>query len=278
MFPTRVGLAATVLAFAFGSSAGAGTLDFAKFYTGTTAYGLESPLPPFSGANTVYADTKSLATNCPNGSPGCGAADILNTSLVYSGFLAGVTITATVNSIPAASGINEVWHDLAPNFGGLGVGTGSPSDSEQIAGAGTSGDVLTLKFSTAVTLTGIGTLFDNPHTPFGTGFGTPQDVAAADTAANPLKFQLSVDGGAFVLVTFDNANGLKLLDHGTTFQFKEASNNPEFYVSALSWQTPSTQLTPIPGALLLFASAGLGGLGLLGWNRKRKNAAAIAAA
>jgi len=34
--------------------------------------------------------------------------------------------------------------------------------------------------------------------------------------------------------------------------------------------------TPLPAALPLFAS-GLGGLGLLGWRRKRKNAAAIAA-
>jgi hypothetical protein len=37
---------------------------------------------------------------------------------------------------------------------------------------------------------------------------------------------------------------------------------------------PST--TPIPAALPLFAS-GLGALGLLGWRRKRKNVAAIAA-
>jgi hypothetical protein len=35
--------------------------------------------------------------------------------------------------------------------------------------------------------------------------------------------------------------------------------------------------TPLPAALPLFAT-GLGGLGLLGWRRKRKNAAAIAAA
>jgi hypothetical protein len=33
---------------------------------------------------------------------------------------------------------------------------------------------------------------------------------------------------------------------------------------------------PLPGALSLFAS-GLAGLGLLGWRRKRKNAAAVAA-
>ncbi|MGZ5866501.1 MAG: hypothetical protein ACXWKC_14070, partial [Xanthobacteraceae bacterium] len=40
---------------------------------------------------------------------------------------------------------------------------------------------------------------------------------------------------------------------------------------------PSVAETPIPGALPLFAS-GLGALGLLGWRRKRKAVAAIAAA
>jgi hypothetical protein len=35
--------------------------------------------------------------------------------------------------------------------------------------------------------------------------------------------------------------------------------------------------TPLPAALPLFAT-GLGAMGLLGWRRKRKNAAAIAAA
>jgi len=44
---------------------------------------------------------------------------------------------------------------------------------------------------------------------------------------------------------------------------------------AISIQSPSFG-TPLPAALPLFAS-GLGALGLLGWRRKRKNAAAIAA-
>jgi len=39
----------------------------------------------------------------------------------------------------------------------------------------------------------------------------------------------------------------------------------------------NTAATPLPAALPLFAT-GLGALGLLGWRRKRKNAAAIAAA
>ena len=42
-------------------------------------------------------------------------------------------------------------------------------------------------------------------------------------------------------------------------------------------QVPSVSSAPLPAALPLFAS-GLGALGLFGWRRKRKNAAAIAAA
>jgi hypothetical protein len=50
-------------------------------------------------------------------------------------------------------------------------------------------------------------------------------------------------------------------------------NNPTF---SLAFQTEVSP-TPVPAALPLFAT-GLGALGLLGWRRKRKNAAAMAAA
>jgi hypothetical protein len=53
------------------------------------------------------------------------------------------------------------------------------------------------------------------------------------------------------------------------------------HLCAVSWsateQSNPPGFTPLPAALPLFAS-GLGALGLLGWRRKRKNAAAIAAA
>jgi hypothetical protein len=50
---------------------------------------------------------------------------------------------------------------------------------------------------------------------------------------------------------------------------------PSFLVNDLG--SSSAEATPLPAALPLFAS-GLGALGLLGWRRKRKNAAAVTAA
>jgi hypothetical protein len=50
-----------------------------------------------------------------------------------------------------------------------------------------------------------------------------------------------------------------------------------FFSEGFGSGAPAPGATPLPAALPLFAS-GLGALGLLGWRRKRKNAAAIAAA
>ena len=57
----------------------------------------------------------------------------------------------------------------------------------------------------------------------------------------------------------------------------EANTNPgNWYVDDISVTGAAVSATPLPAALPLFAS-GLGAMGLFGWRRKRKNAAAIAA-
>jgi hypothetical protein len=75
--------------------------------------------------------------------------------------------------------------------------------------------------------------------------------------------------------------------------YKQAVDGPEYYINyndvllqtfwngyvvptATCGPLGCTAITPIPAALPLFAS-GLGAMGLLGWRRKRKNIAAIAA-
>jgi hypothetical protein len=220
----------------------ASATTFIKFYNGTGSP--TAPTGPFTGAGTVYNDTKSLSTNCPVGSgPPCGS-DVLSTTMTFQGASAA-GLTASVNNY-------KVWDDLAPNYGGLGVGTGtSGSDTDdQINGS----NILTLTFINKITLVGVATLFDTNHTPFG---GSP----ATDS------FLLSIDGGGFFAVTFANANNELLNYTGNVFAFEQKSGNADFYVSALAYNA-----TPIPAALPLFAT-GLGTLGLVGWRRKRKAAA-----
>ena len=247
-------LAMTGWLVALASPAGATT--YAKFYTGTTGY-----TGPFSGAGTVYNATKSLATVCPT--VGSCSGDNVATTIHFGS--TGITGTALLGSNPS-----KVWDDLSPHFGGVGVGSGSPSDTDQIAGS----DVLILTFSSKVHLTGVATLFDSGHTPFGNNFQTPSTINNTET------FLIDDgDGLGWRAVSFFNANTLALDLTGTTFKFKEnGSSNPEFYVSALAFDLlcgPGTGLqcgnqnaNPIPGALPLFASV-LGG-GMI-WLRRRRS-------
>jgi hypothetical protein len=237
---------ASLVAFA----APADAVTFAKFYSGGVGY-----TGPFSGPGTVYDATKGLVTDCPTG--GCPGGDVVGDPLAFPGL--GITGTASPGS---------VWDDLSPNFGGLGVGTGDPSDTDQIAGS----DVLTLAFSSTVNLSGIGTLFATAHTPFGTGFETVTDVAAA---VGSIAFEVSVNGGAFASVAFALANSMGLDLEGSTFAFRQLSGNPQFYISALAYEVcgpvgaPCAEEPPpipIPGALPLF----LTGLGLVGLLARRR--------
>ena len=210
-----------VLLVGFSPSAEAATL-YAKFYNGSTGY-----TGPFNGTGTVYAATQSLSTNCP--SVGSCSTDNISTTQGYNGL--SVAITASTNG-------TKVWDDLAPTFGGLGVGTGSTGTdtNDNINGS----NILTLTFASAVKLTGVATLFDSAHAPFGPGDPTTG------------SFLLSVNGGSFTSVLFSTANNMLLNLTGTVFAFSEAAWQPTFYVSALSYQNVGT--TPLPAALPLFAT------------------------
>jgi hypothetical protein len=83
-------------------------------------------------------------------------ADVVTSPLNFTSTLVAVTATS-------AGTATAVWGDFTPNFGGLGLDTGTGDD--QIEGGG----ILRLHFASAVTLTGVATLFDPAHAPFGSG-------------------------------------------------------------------------------------------------------------
>jgi hypothetical protein len=248
----------------------ASAVSYIKFYKGVAPGAVYTG--PYSGAGTVYDNTKSLSTNCPDG--GCGSGDRIGDPLTWTtlGLTATAPGTVTVNGIIRPK---NVWDDLVPNFGGLGTGsTYEGSDADQIEGS----DVLVLSLSSAIKLTGVGTLFDGPHTPFGAGYPTVSSISA-DAAT--IQFQMAVCllgvCSSYTPISFALANSMGLSLIGDTFMFMQLTGNPSFYVSALSYEscgptggacTPPPGV-PIPGALPLFAS-GLVGLTWLGLGRRRK--------
>jgi hypothetical protein len=209
--------------------------DSIKFFTGTTGY-----TGPFNGAGTVYNAIQNNTTACPGGGS-CGATDVISTPQSFTS-VGGQGLTATA--------VTAVWNDLTPPFGGLGV-QGSPTDtSDQID----PGELLTIHFSVPVTLTGVATLFDPNHTPFGSG--------------SPLTGSFLLNG---VATTFASANmAMLLLGPLTDFTFGAIAGQPTYYVSGLIFNP-----VPIPGAAWLFAS-GIAGIAAL-TRRRRKNQSAIAA-
>jgi hypothetical protein len=213
--------------------------DSIKFFSGTTGY-----TGPFSGAGTVYQTIQSNPTACVGGGPGdcSGNPDVLSTPQTYTS-VGGQGITA--------SAVTGVHNDLQPNFGGLGVGPDSsiPGITDQID----VGELLTIHFSSPVTLTGVATLFDPAHAPFGSG--------------DPLTGSFLLNG---IVTTFDDANMALLSITGTVFTFESIAGQPSFYVGGLIFNP-----VPIPGAVWLFGS-GIAGIAAL-TRRRKKIQSAIAA-
>src|SRR5262249_35940027 len=159
-----------------------------------------------------------------------------------------------------ATAVQAVWNDLAPPFAGLGVQRDAPGNTDQID----PGDLLLIHFASPVRLTGVATLFDDNHTPFGTNFPTNANITAGNT--------FLLNG---VVTTFGDANQGALpfiaafIGQDFTFQ-TNGTYQPSYYLSGLTFSA-----VPIPGAVWLFAS-GIAGIAAL-TRRRRKNQSAIAA-
>jgi hypothetical protein len=227
----------------------ASATTYLKFYEGGTGY-----TSAFGGAGTIYDATKGLTTLCPTSAPGCGAADVLGQPLTFNtGAVGGTLTTSATVGLPGATG-RQVWDDLVPNYGGLGVNSiGAVGNSDNIEGA----EVLKLSFANTVTLTGIGTLFDPGHAGFGSNFATAASVTAA---ASTIDFQLSLDGINWTDISFLTANTNGLSFTGNNFYVRQdvtGAADPSFYVGALA-----ITAVPEPASWAMFL-VGFGGIGFM---------------
>jgi hypothetical protein len=126
------------------------------------------------------------------------------------------------------------------------------------------GDNLSLASATPTSYTfsdGVSTITNTNQT------NTPLFSFSTDSAGNITDWQIIVQDSNNVIETVLTGGPE---DFGETLVGLGINHGPPG-----TWTTPVSQ-TPLPAALPLFA-AGLGALGLLGWRRKRKNAAAVVA-
>ena len=138
----------------------------------------------------------------------------------------------------------------------------------------------------------------------GTGFFTvdgPINSTGLETltVSDGLNLSFTIDGntfasqpGGFASVTFANGALISIAYAGTlnswsfslvtgllNYIYTDLVDPSHSTIGTVTAQLETTQVSaaPLPAAVLLFAT-GLGGMGLLGWLRKRKSAADLAAA
>jgi hypothetical protein len=179
----------------------------------------------------------------------------VRTIITVAAALWGVSTAALLATVSAASavGITEAWYLGA-------TATGSPITSYDFGSVPDGSNpyvYLTLALDPSIFIDSVGTPSTTSPFSIGTYGSSPCGTALCTTiqtyfdplSPGPYSANLDVP---FIVSGLDPTASITLNGTG---------------VSA----------TPLPAALPLFAS-GLGALGLLGWRRKRKNAAAIAAA
>jgi hypothetical protein len=181
-----------------------------------------------------------------------------------SGSVQSFTIPATLN---ASSSVNLVGGSSSHSFG-----ISNPIYEGQAPNASPTNPVhLTFSMTFAGSLSGSSDALGTYASEITAQFGYFSNADLSLTI--PLVFfDLPLTGGP-------SRNQNTVIGSQTLTADLTLNSSGDFFLYAMvEAQSSATELgsTPLPAALPLFAS-GLGALGLLGWRRKRKNAAAIAA-
>jgi hypothetical protein len=136
------------------------------------------------------------------------------------------------------------------------------------------GEVVALRLN--VDFSAAGFLPGTSGIPFGNLYLTGFDPALAGLNGMTVSQFLTLNetllgGGSGIYTIFD----IDLLDDQLNTAF-DPSSDLSFADAHLTVTNPDLSATPLPATLPLFAT-GLGAMGLFGWRKKRKNAAALAA-
>jgi hypothetical protein len=209
------------------------------------------------------------------------------------------TLIALATAVPAQAALMDFSLNPAPSA--TPSYTGSTLDTSTafnlgaltavvgtVAGSDTTGAVSgeTVTFSTAAFTYGSGTGVTSPisltKTFAGTGGTYTETLSLVEVTSRATANQINLE--LFGVLNGPAGSGFVNTPAGLLLSATQAGGTTGCNGGpcAVSWSgtelsNPPGNPTPLPAALPLFAS-GLGALGLLGWRKKRKNAAAIAAA
>ncbi|MGO9684653.1 MAG: DUF642 domain-containing protein [Beijerinckiaceae bacterium] len=206
----------------------------------------EDPTVP-SGSYTLFSTGETFGTGNPWSVVGPSGGDV---GIVYTNFVQNGI------SFPAEGG--NQWIDLT------GV-TNSPAEGVQQTVATNSGQQYTLSFYVG-NVYNVGGIFGTTSTVDVDLNGT--QVLAAENSCTSCTSTLTWELFTYTFTATSASTTIAFLNG-------DPSNDTSNGLDNISLTATST--TPLPAALPLFAS-GLGAMGLFGWRRKRKDAAAIAAA
>ena len=197
-----------------------------------------------------------------------------NFNLPSGPLLATQNYTSGAITIQAAgftdSTFNTTTNLYGKNAGGDENGVGLDFDGDnEISGSA----LIRIDFSNARAANEVGFTFTMGSTTQGEGWS----VFGSNTSNSGYNLLLSgTDESAHNLLTEVGPTADSYLFYYFIYNGPTAGvGGANVLLASVSSVTGQTGLTPIPGALPLFAS-GLGGLGLLGWRRKRRKAATAA--
>ena len=247
----------------FGDGAQSTTTPYFQSYINyvnlLSAYSLANP------ANTTLA---TAVANLPNGNGGANPLPVLSTPAQLQAL--GINVAGNFDSngnvvvggtfdglitVGTTADISAVIHEIDEILGGGGQGSYVGVASQNFClNSNVRSDCYGALDLYRYSAPGVGSFTDDP---------------------NAIAY-LSVDGGVTNLATFNQSGVGDYGDFITTpclIQSFEVCSNPDTFIRGsvedLMLQSIGYNPTPLPAALPLFAT-GLGGLGLLGWRRKRK--------